>query len=621
MNFRYFLKSLLIIILQTENAGSKMVIDNMNLVHSLIRRSFSGKQCLYLIIGANLTHSDHTSTLFNLQIVSVNLNDIKNLNSLSFVCEGYIIFSNRMDDINSLFTLELINNYFKPHKNILLFTKSSKNINIQEVYAATELHDLNLVIVEDMKLNTAMGVGKRAIFVPEEAKQIPTSVHQLYSLNVSRNSVFLKKPKWSPPNVLAKFNQTFSVAFFDCPPFAVFNETSHIYDGVEIKMLNEILKDWPTYYDFLKPRKNSGEYLYGNILRRVRQDNYDLGICTPWQQTVYKYNIAKSVEYTVMCKNFLVPRPKLLSNYSFIFQSLLLNIWFLYFLTLTCCSLITYIMSVLLNRLSSTDSSKYTLERIILYLIRVFSLGSIYRIPHQNISSVRLLLTSICIFCLLISIYYSAGLTISLRFPRFSKKIDALQDIVENNIKWLEPNDWMKHWMKNTTSDILHKLADQFEAYHSIPERNKKMRNGNYALFVETLPGLTKNYYVMLTESLDEYGRKELKIVAENVGCFYTVFPLKENSPYLDIFNRAIHNFIEFGFMNYWFQDFVNKPKYRFMKNFFQRYSTEVHQVIDLEKLQGAFFLLIIGLALSALVFICECITSQYLAARSRSKS
>jgi hypothetical protein len=600
MNFRYFLRIVVIIIVQAENTKNELMIENLSLVHNLIRRIFSSKQCLYTISSADLTQ--YTAALLNVQLVSVDLNNIKSLNRITFMCEGYIIFSNDSDDMNTLFTLKLINTYFKPHKNILLFTESPKNINIQEMYRATELHDLNLIIV-DMKRNTELGVGKRRIFMPEEGTYTLTPIRQLHN----------DQSKWSPDKVLTKFNQKFSVALFNCPPFAIFNETTNTYEGLEIKMLNEILNNWPKNYVFLTAEKDSGKFLYTTALDRVLQDNYDLAICSPWQQAVYNYyNVAKSIEYAMICKQFLVPRPKLLPNYSFIFQSLQSNVWLVYFLTLIGCSAVTHITGIVLNKFSSSYSQRQTLEATVIQLIRVFSLGSFYQMPHQNKSSVKLILTSVCVFCLLMSTYYSAGLTTSLRFPRYSKKIDSLQDIVENNIKWLDGSEWMKDWMKNTTNELLHKLADQFETYDTLSERNRKMMDGNYAIFVQTLSGITKNYYVMFTESLNEYGRKKFKIVTENVGCFYAIFPLKENSPYVDIFNRAIQNFMEFGLMNYWFQDFTNKPKYRFMRNFFQQYSAEVHQIIDFEKLQGVFFLIVIGHAISVLVFILECVISRY---------
>jgi hypothetical protein len=165
MNFRYFLRIVVIIIVQAENTKNELMIENLSLVHNLIRRIFSSKQCLYMISSADLTQ--YAAALLNVQLVSVDLNNIKSLNRITFMCEGYIIFSNDSDDMNSLFTVKLINTYFKPHKNILLFTESPKDINTQGIYRATELHDLNLIIV-DMQRNIELGVGKRRIFTPEE---------------------------------------------------------------------------------------------------------------------------------------------------------------------------------------------------------------------------------------------------------------------------------------------------------------------------------------------------------------------------------------------------------------------------------------------------------------------
>ncbi|XP_064212271.1 uncharacterized protein LOC135265879 [Tribolium castaneum] len=255
-----------------------------------------------------------------------------------------------------------------------------------------------------------------------------------------------------------------------------------------------------------------------------------------------------------------------------------------------------------------TEISEATeLQHLHLIIIEEEYNCSIEKIRCSNIQTIRILLTSVLIFCLLFSTYYSAGLTLSLRFPRFMRKIDSLQDVIDSKIKWFEPNEWMKIWMKNTSNEVIQQFADLFEGFNNITERNAKIKHESYGLLVETIMGVKENQrYVMFSESLDEFGKKHLKIITESIGCFYTVFALKRNSPYVDKFNKDILSFIEFGFTNHWLIEFSGKPEIRYMEMFFQKYSDEMDQLIDMEKLQGAFYFLLVGLILSTVVFFTE---------------
>ncbi|KAJ3665618.1 hypothetical protein Zmor_001107 [Zophobas morio] len=509
------------------------------------------------------------------------------LHRMPFVCEGYIIISEKVAEINKMFARKNLNLYFKPHRRVIIIVDNLhlKDFNIDEARASTELHDLDLIIIT--KENNSDCFKYKCLRFLDQDFQIRLVLHS-----------FKTHKPWYPLRILTKHQQNFSVAMFNCPPFASFNETTNLHDGLEIKMLDMILNKWPKTYIVFKPKAGSGDQLYGKVLDEVILGNSDLSLCSQWLQKVYEFDVSKTTEYAVTCKNILVPRPKLLPNYSFMFQSVKTSLWLLYFFTLIVCSCIARVMYFMVAVPSQN------LIEITIRFIRIFSLGAISKMPKKT--ATRFFLTTVFIFCLITSTYYSAGLTTSLRFPQFSKNIDNIQHIVENNIKWLEPNDWMMQWMKNTTSDSLHKLADLFEVYYKISDRNIKLRQDDYALLVQTLSSVNKNYYVMFSESLDGYGKQHLKIISEDVACFYAVFPLKENSPYVEIFNSAILKFIEYGFINHWFQDFINKPQYRFMKNFFQTYSTEVHQVIDLEKLQGAFYFLLVGEVLSGISFLIE---------------
>jgi hypothetical protein len=210
-------------------------------------------------------------------------------------------------------------------------------------------------------------------------------------------------------------------------------------------------------------------------------------------------------------------------------------------------------------------------------------------------------------------VYYSAGLTISLRFPRFSTNLNTVQDVIDNGIKWFDGGgmEWTKLWMESSENSKFNRLASLFEPVSSITEVHRKLRGKDHGLLVETCAGNDLSF-IMFSEILDEHGRKHMKIIPEDIACFYAIFPLKPNSPYVNLFNRAIHNFIEYGFIKHWLTEFANKPEYRYMKNFFQRYSQEIRQDINLKNVQGAFHFLMFGYLLACLIFCMEKVVKKY---------
>lgn len=568
----------------------------------LIKLTFVNISCLYII--ENETKTKYT-TIFpksfqNYQIVSVTSEKIQVLQNLEYSCDGYIILCNNATLVNHLFSTKAINLYFKPHKQVLLFMENMTNINKTELTAASELHDLHLLLVESVANNTR----EHNLFSYNKNNFRVTSLHYNKVVNDGFyiQAKFLTRP-WLPKSVLDKFNRSFSVVLFNCPPYVVFNERKNRFDGIDIRILNQTLKDWPIHYKFLTTSKDNSEHLYRKAFQQVVDNERDIAVCSQWQQVAYQYNVAKSIEYTRTCRTLLIHRPKLLPNYSFIFQSLQLDLWLLYVLVILFFSIIMFAIS---NTCDKFYNSRSFLNSDIFlaftYTLRICSLGSIDRILSTIQFSLRILLTAMSTFFLLISVYYCAGLTISLRFPRFSKNINTLQDIVDNRIKWLDPDNYLKNWMQNTSSELFHQLAEQFEMQTTITESNRKLHSRKYALMVQ-VPPTGGASYVMFSETLDDHGRRHLKLLSEKIVCFYSLFPMKTNSPYLDIFNKSILSLIEYGFIKHWYKSLVNKRKFRFMKKFFQRYSQEVFQIINLEKLQGIFYVLALGQGLAILVF------------------
>jgi hypothetical protein len=565
--------------------------ENVKYIQELIQIYFENANCLYFIQD-NLTYSNSVGkATTNVQIVSVHITKIKFLRRVPFTCGGYLVLSSNKTAITRLFSIDRINTYFKPHNRVVLFTENTTLLNKKEIESATELHNLGLIIVENVNSQRSSN------------KLIDSG--EVLQISWIANTTFVKQ-FWFPDKVLSKLNRTFCIALFHCPPFVMADKGNESYDGIEIKMLEEILKDWPKrFWHFHKKKDTPGE-LFALALRTVLHNKCDVAICSQWMQVAYRFQIEKSAGYTFTCRNLLVHRSQLLSDFGFLLQPLEPNLWLIYLITFILSSFMMYTISNILNKARTLKIPRTNIIVILTLTLRIYFLGPIGQIPHMRERSMRLVLLSLFLFCVLISTYYSAGLTLCLRFPRFSKNINSLNDVIENNIKWIDSNKWFRNWMKNTSNELFERLALQFELVTSISQRNEKLRQENYAMVVDTLPDQYEQFF-MFAETLDNHGREHLKILQEDIGCFNVLFPLRVNSPYVEMFNKVLVRLVEHGFIDHWHSTFINKSEYRFMKVFFQRYSHQVPQNINLQKLQGAFYSLFLGHSFAFIVFCVEC--------------
>lgn len=553
---------------------------NSSFLSDIHNKLFVNSSCVYLVTDNNKWSWSFLT--FNIQLVSVNFNQFKKflLRKLSFVCDGYIMICNDYEAINTMFSSNSINLFFAPHHTVLLLINNSTCLNFTEIRKATELQNLELVIV-NKETNSTKAVSMR---------------HGI----VDGMNYFSKryKHRWIPHKILRKYNRTFSVVYFNCPPFVSPNFSS----GVELKMIKETLKNWPIEF-FLLPQING---LIGNShsesIKLIAQNKYDAAVCAHWiNKLLLELNVTKTYPYILNCINFLVPRPQLLPDYSFIFQSFQATIWSLYFAIVLASICIPHIVLKLIGSIQPIDSS-YSIG-----IIRLLSLGGVTRFPYLKFSTVKVLVVTLSIFCLLLSIYFCAGVATSLRFPRFSNKLNNIDDMLENNLKWTDSSgtNYFQFWMNQTHIPKFEKLAKNFENFHSVSVGNEMIRQKNHGLIVQSCAGKSINY-VMYSEILDKDNRNILKMIHKDIACFYITLPLRYNSPYLKIFNQVYPKYTEYGFIKYWLQKYVNTKQHRYMNLFFRTYSDEVRQYITLEKLQGVFYLLLAGHGLAAVVFFFE---------------
>jgi hypothetical protein len=602
--------ALFLIILIQDNLGD---MNGNDFICKLIKISFGKPFCLYYIHDStsNVTILNKVLIKQELQVVSLNVANIRQLRYANITCDGYIFESNDVNTTKNMFSNRTINLYFQPHKRILFFTEIWRYFDISTIHAATAWQDLDLVIVEVEK-NERNGDRKQTLLHKEsQINVVLVGLEKVIRQNDTFSAEYLTKEKWKPEKVLKKYGFNFSVIYFDCPPYFLSHKNYSVYEGVEMEMVKVMTRNWPINYKFVEVEATTNNFFL-NSFTNIINNKGDLATCSHIRQRTHP-EMERSYPYARTCITFLVPRPVLLSDITFLVQPLQLSLWIAYFAILIIVSLFLKLMETQGFRDDTKTLTNYLCEDVfqsIISVLRVGSSGSMIRTPKSDQVAARVLSIVLLVFCMLLSTYYSAGLTISLRFPRYSYSINTLEDFVKYDVKWQSTQNFsfLNYYWENTQTRIIVEMAKRFVFAGDTPEAMKRLNEMKYALLVGKLDG-TDADYLGFADKVDDYGRKHLTTMSDgNMGCFDVSFPLRINSPFLDSIDKSILHIREFGFIHYWYKEFVSKPKYRFMKLFFQKPLPQDFRIINLSRMQGSLYFLLLGHLFATFIFFLECL-------------
>ncbi|KAF7278049.1 hypothetical protein GWI33_008821 [Rhynchophorus ferrugineus] len=480
-----------------------------------------------------------------LEMIYLNKIPVKSFNaSMTWVhCDLYLINIDCKDIEKLLYILP-------PHKPILLFylsMNSTCDLNNKKIY------EKGLAIVE--------------ILIDDEAISMKYAIENVTDVFLKNNYVKLRQQHWDPEKFLQRTGRPFIVSTFDCPPFVEISP-DNIFSGVEYYFFTEATKNWPIKYMIVEKEKQRVNYFI-KVVKTINMKKADMGICFLWQRSLVDFGLVFSRYMFPTCITFVVHKPTLLGDASFLFQPFQSFSW----------------LSIVV---------------IVLILSALYYLFN--HVPHYYSGNIYMFFS--VLFLALICVYHSAGMTILLNFPRFSQDyVKSFNDLVKHNILWEEPETEMSSYFANSGDPLAVGISKNFRQNSDKELMNKRLRSGRYALLVK----LTISSIVAETEDLDEYGQTHLRLLPGCLALFYSSVGLPRNSPLIKYFDANAGKYFETGLIRYWEALTVQKPEYRYMANFKEIYVDQMkYQVIDMKKLSGIFYFLIFGYVISFLVFLFE---------------
>lgn len=566
-----------------------------NFSTKIIETIFPNCTCLYFISDNNAISQYIEQLFMDLPVPMVILpyNNLKNHYKIIY-CDGSIIV---WKNVTSLETLFKIPNEFKSHSRILVLLELIGNFDTYIFKHAVYLKALDILIMDGFVFNDNKWFTN-VIFEEVAIK----SIKENKTLLTRQNSSFgvLRKTDFTPIFEINGKKHMIRASVFNCTPFVYYDEIRGVYDGWEYRIFEDLVKNWPKRYITHNKREGEG---FVAISEDVEEDRSDIAFCSLWMTQVSRRNADMTIPILQTYSSFLVPKPRLLPGITYNYQPLHLKVWISYFLLI---HVISYLLHLAANyykrRNCKTIFTSYSI--CYMYALRYFTLGSFSQFPPQSQAILRYCITTWGLASVILATAYSAGFSSLQIYPRFTKPIKTVEDMLEQNIFWGTPNN-DTFLFEGTSNPQLLALLKRYKTEKTNQDRLDRIRNDDYAFTV-----INMEQYITFTDSLDDYGKKYLMVLSEKLGVYGVIFAVKRNSAFTKIFNDRLYRLQEAGFVDYWYAEVKEKYRLPYMDNFFSVYSNVLRKYspLNLDKMYGSFFILLVGYFVSVVIFVSETI-------------
>ncbi|XP_043503381.1 uncharacterized protein LOC122524925 [Polistes fuscatus] len=324
--------------------------------------------------------------------------------------------------------------------------------------------------------------------------------------------------------------------------------------------------------------KNKVDMAFGGIWLNL--DHYSfVNLTEPWYQLFI---------------HFLVPRPQPTTSFWALTRPFSLTIWILLVLSILLQSICMFIRA----RFNPQFPERF--RHFLLTLIELTGrlLGSW---APKNMVNVKLQLYLWQMLGLILVTAYCSSLAAKLTNSEYEKRIDTIQQFLEANLKWgrRPPTPPFKEFFDLDDPDAS-QLPSRYKVVETSKEIHENIIKGNYAIL--------GNFVGSVFFPEDEVANEDLKnyrVMKEMVGKFYATFAVQ---PWLlSPINRIMLRLKESGIATFHLQDVVRRRASFNLREILIEYDGKNGlRVLTLTPLGAGFFLLLLGLSISTLVFYLE---------------
>lgn len=378
---------------------------------------------------------------------------------------------------------------------------------------------------------------------------------------------------------------------------------THYTEGLEIRVLHTIARELNFTVKFL-PENNHNVSKWWGMYEEVSNKQTDVGfMATP--QTVRSIgNRDHSVWYLKETIRWFGPRAKPSAQWKsliIIFKPLMwLSVLIVYFI----CSLIFW----LLAKVNSAVKEHVTYTNAFMCFLQTFSmiLGEAVCVrPHTWY--VRLFFIIWVFYCLLINTAYQSSLISVLTDPRYEPIVDTVQKLLDSGMSY--GFVWRFHYWYNLTNDSLSNTI--LNNFIPCPKLDVCLRRIASEQDFAICGGESHLLYLSQTK-YSTFGIPSILPFSEEVTSIFVTMFFRRGSVFLESFDRVIYRVVESGII----QKFWTDIRLRHIGNIDEDGDKDdegeadgdgaLAVVLTVQHLQGAFILLLLGLACSLAMFITE---------------
>nr|WVD93703.1 ionotropic receptor 93a [Graphosoma rubrolineatum] len=226
--------------------------------------------------------------------------------------------------------------------------------------------------------------------------------------------------------------------------------------------------------------------------------------------------------------------------------------------------------------------------------------------PEAN--SGRLVIGTWWLVVLVLVTTYSGNLVAFLTFPKMDKIISNVDQLMERRgeVTWGMPEDSTLHIiLKSTDNDKLNDLSESAQLHPKVTQEIiNQIRKGEH-VYIDRKSILL---YIMKQE-LQTTNQCSLSIGDEEFLAEQLAMVVSPSSPYLELINKQIYKMHQVGLIDKWMIDYL-PTKDRCWSNTLSSES-QTHTV-NLDDMQGSFFLLFLGVALGFILIIGELLFKKW---------
>lgn len=286
---------------------------------------------------------------------------------------------------------------------------------------------------------------------------------------------------------------------------------------------------------------------------------------------------------------WIVPKPDKKPNFKVLMTIFQLDTWILIFIIFLLIILIWYKIAQLDNDKTFSNINRCVFD---IYMLS-FSLGLTIVPKSFKLNTIMLIYI---LYTFHLNYFYQGKLSGVLTSPSYDSRILNLQQLADSKLKVLVIYHNLET-IKKANSSLAEKIALKTFVFS---EKDKIINRPQYVMKNRTVALATLSGDLNLTDSY----KKEIDLIQDAfLPNLEATYQMKKRNPILFTLNNVIRATRECGLHQKWLSSMRNSNFINIRSN---DQSTNKKVVLKFEHLQGPFYILILGLLLSLLIFIIE---------------